>query len=80
MLCNDSKILPVRNFSSGSHPDAKNISGELYAEKYTKRPSHLQTMHYIVRSPGGIQEAETGEFPEYESTGLLGSNLSVFDP
>lgn len=79
LKCNASKILPVRNFSSGSHSDAKNISGELYAEKFTKR-------HHTCK-PCSILCGHEGEFngkrmaiPEYESTGLLGSNLSVFDP
>ena len=79
MLCNDSKILPVRNFSSGSHPDAKNISGELYAEKYT-RSHHTCKPCTILCGHQGEFRGKRMAIPEYESTGLLGSNLSVFDP
>lgn len=79
LKCNASGILPVKNFSSGSHPDAKKVSGELYAEKYTKK--------FATCKPCTILCGHAGEFsgrmmqiPEYESTGLLGPNLEIFDP
>ena len=77
--CNDAGILPVRNFTDGSHPEAHKVSGELYAEKYT-------TGHNTCK-PCTILCGHKGEFngkkmaiPEYESAGLLGPNLEVFDP
>ena len=79
LLCNESKILPVRNFSSGSHPDAKNISGELYAEKFTRRHRTCKPCTILCGHEGEFN-GEKMAIPEYESTGLLGSNLSVFDP
>ena len=79
LLCNDSQILPVRNFSSGSHPDAKNISGELYADKYTRR-HHTCKPCTILCGHEGEFDGKRMAIPEYETTGLLGSNLSVFDP
>jgi len=79
LKCNDSGILPVRNFTSGSHSDAHKVSGELYAEKYTKK--------YATCKPCTILCGHAGEFsgrmmqiPEYETTGLLGPNLEIFDP
>ncbi len=79
LKCNASGILPVRNFSDGSHPDAEKVSGELYAEKYTKK--------YATCKPCTILCGHAGEFggrmmqiPEYETTGLLGPNLEIFDP
>ena len=78
-MCNESGILPIRNFTDGSHPDALKVSGELFAEKYTKK--------YSTCKPCSILCGHAGEFngkmmqiPEYESTGLLGPNLEIFDP
>jgi aldehyde:ferredoxin oxidoreductase len=79
LLCNESKILPVRNFSSGSHPDAKNISGELYAKIFTRRHRTCKPCTILCGHEGEF-DGKKMAIPEYESTGLLGSNLSVFDP
>lgn len=79
LRCNASGILPVRNFTRGSHPEAEKVSGELYAQKYTKK--------YSTCKPCTILCGHAGEFsghmmqiPEYESTGLLGPNIEIFDP
>ncbi len=72
-------MLPVRNFSDGKHPEAHKVSGELYAQKFTKK-------HFTCK-PCAILCGHVGEFngtmmqiPEYESTALLGPNLGIFDP
>jgi len=78
-LCNASQILPVRNFTSGSHPEAEKISGELFAEKYTKR-HHTCKPCTILCGHEGEFNGKRMSIPEYETTGLLGSNLEIFDP
>ena len=78
-ICNGKAILPVRNFSDGQHPEAHKVSGELYAEKYT--------IGHKTCKPCSILCGHEGEYngkkmaiPEYETTGLLGPTLNIFDP
>jgi aldehyde:ferredoxin oxidoreductase len=77
--CNKAEILPVRNFKDGSHPEAHKVSGELYAEKYTKRHKTCKPCTILCGHEGEF-EGQKMAIPEYESTGLLGPNLEVFDP
>lgn len=76
--CNAANILPVNNFQDGTHSEAYEISGENYQEKHDSK--------YHTCKPCTILCGHKGEFsgedlpiPEYESTGLLGSNLGIFD-
>jgi aldehyde:ferredoxin oxidoreductase len=77
--CNRAGILPVRNFKDGSHTDAHKVSGELYAEKYTKRHKTCKPCTILCGHEGEF-EGKKMAIPEYESTGLLGPNLEIFDP
>ncbi len=78
-LSNAAWILPVRNFTGGSHGEAHKISGETIAEKFNTK--------YHTCKPCSILCGHKGQFagkersvPEYETTGLMGSNLEIFDP
>jgi len=71
-------ILPVNNFSDGTHAQALQISGE------ETRKNH-ETSHHTCK-PCTILCGKKGSFggqelpaPEYETVSLLGSNLGVFD-
>jgi aldehyde:ferredoxin oxidoreductase len=71
-------ILPVNNFSDGTHAQALKISGE-----ETKKDH--QTSHHTCK-PCTILCGKKGNFageelpaPEYETVSLLGSNLGIFD-
>jgi aldehyde:ferredoxin oxidoreductase len=71
-------ILPVKNFSDGTHAQALQISGE-----ETKR-NHETSYHTC--KPCTILCGKKGKFageelpsPEYETVSLLGSNLGIFD-
>jgi aldehyde:ferredoxin oxidoreductase len=71
-------ILPVNNFSDGTHVQALKISGE-----ETKK--NHETSHHTCK-PCTILCGKKGNFggeelpaPEYETVALLGSNLGVFD-
>lgn len=78
-LSNDAGILPVRNFTGGSHGEAHKISGEAMAERFktswdTCKPCVIKCGHK------GTINGRTLHIPEYETVGLLGSNLEIFDP
>lgn len=77
--CNDSGILPVRNFSDGTHPEAHKVSGELYAEKFTKKYATCKPCSILCGHEGEFN-GEMMQIPEYETTGLFGPNLEIFDP
>lgn len=78
LKCNKSGILPVKNFSSGSHPEAKKVSGEHYAERFTKKYSTCKPCTILCGHAGEF-DGKMMQIPEYESTGLLGPNLGIFD-
>ena len=72
-------ILPVRNFRDGTSKDAYKITGERIRKVYN-------TTHHTCK-PCTILCGKKAEFngkqmpvPEYETMGLLGSNLEIFDP
>lgn len=78
-LSNAAGILPVRNFTGGSHGEAHKISGETIAERFNTK--------YDTCKPCAIMCGHKGTFngkdrhvPEYETIGLMGSNLEIFDP
>jgi len=71
-------ILPVNNFMDGWHKMADQVSGEVIAEKH-------QTRHHTCK-PCTIRCGHKGTFqgeemavPEYETVGLLGTSLGIFD-
>ena len=71
-------ILPVKNFSDGTHAQALQISGE-----ETKK--NHETSHHTCK-PCTILCGKKGKFggeefpaPEYETISLMGSNLGIFD-
>jgi len=76
---NKANILPINNFTDGSSDQAENISGEKISEKH-------KTFHSTCK-PCAIMCGQKGVFngrklpvPEFETVGLLGSNLGIFDP
>ncbi len=76
--CNEQGILPVNNFSSGSHPNAGDVSGETMQARYdtqfsTCKRCSIRCGHKRAAAAGGQQ------IPEYETVGLLGTNLGIFD-
>lgn len=78
--CNSEGILPVRNFRDGSHEKAKAVSGETMITRYNARhktctPCTILCGHARTRKDGSEQM-----IAEYETVGLLGTNLGIFDP
>ena len=87
MFANAFGALPVRNFSRGKWDDAEKISGETLRETVLRRegkgtPTHACMAGCAVRC-SNVYAGEDGEeivSPlEYETIGLMGSNLEISD-
>lgn len=74
-----SGILPVRNFQDGTSDNAYKITGEAISEKYDTR-HHTCKPCTILCGKKGKFDGEEMPVPEYETVGLLGSNLDIYDP
>lgn len=77
--CNENGLLPVRNFSESTHPEAHMISGEHYAKTFKSKYSTCKSCGILCGHKGEFN-GRVMQIPEYETTGLLGSNLQIFDP
>ena len=79
--------LPTRNFSSGTFEDAENLSGETMRQVLLERngesnPTHACMPGCIIRCSNiyGNKDGKTIVSPlEYETIGLMGSNLGIAD-
>ena len=78
--CNDGGILPVRNFRAGSHPESQRVSGRALRQRYSSRPRTCRPCSILCGHKGTHPDGSTFQLPEYESIGLLGPNLGIFDP
>lgn len=76
--CNDANIFPVNNFSDGKHPDYLELSGENYKKTYNTK-YHTCKPCTILCGHKGDFDGDTTAVPEYETVGLMGSNLGIFD-
>ncbi|OQX63368.1 MAG: aldehyde ferredoxin oxidoreductase [Desulfococcus sp. 4484_241] len=77
--CNKANILPVNNFSDGSHDMATNISGEEINKNHDTSHSTCKPCSILCGQKGNFGGREL-PVPEFETVGLLGSNLGIFDP
>ncbi len=78
-LSNAAGILPVHNFTGGSHGEAHKISGETMADAFNTRYDTCKPCAILCGHRGTINGKDR-HIPEYETIGLLGSNLDIFDP
>ncbi len=76
--CIEAGILPINNFKDGTHELADQVSGEVMAQKH-------KTTHHTCK-PCTIRCGHKGNFkggkmsaPEFETIGLLGTSLGIFD-
>ncbi|MCP3900358.1 MAG: hypothetical protein GY707_11670 [Desulfobacteraceae bacterium] len=76
--CLEAGILPINNFQDGKHELGEKVSGEFMAEKHNT--SHHTCKPCTIRC-GHKGKFKTGEMsvPEYETIGLLGTSLGIFD-
>ncbi len=77
-LCNEGKILPVRNFSEGMAAKAEEVYGERFQQVYRTKPHPCKFCYILCGHKGTYSDGEH-KIPEYETTTLLGPNLGVFD-
>ena len=78
--CNDGGILPVKNFQEGSHPQADQVSGETMRQRYHATPSTCKPCSIMCGHKGTMADGSVHQIPEYETVGLLGPNLGIFEP
>lgn len=75
---NNAGILPVRNFSESSSPEAEKISGEYIRETRKTKFNSCRNCSILCGHEGEFNGKQTS-VPEYETTCLLGSNIGIFD-
>jgi len=81
--CNEAGILPVRNFSYGSHKKAELISGEYIKQEFDTKFYSCKQCSILCGHSGNFnikKDDSRVAVPEYETIGLLGSNLEIFEP
>ncbi len=76
--CLSAGILPVNNFKDGRHENAMEISGESMAKNHslshhTCKPCTIRCGHKGIFKTGKLSA------PEYETIGMMGSSLGIFD-
>jgi aldehyde:ferredoxin oxidoreductase len=83
-------LLPVHNFRFGSHPDHKNIAGELWKQIFdhsgpdgcwygcTMGCAHMVPHFHLKTGPYAGQVVMV-DGPEYENIGAMGSNCGIFN-
>ena len=84
-ICNSVACLPTRNFSQGQFESAEAISGEVMRDEILRRGGKGETTHAcmagcIIRC-SNVYAGENGDEivspVEYETIGLMGSNLGI---
>lgn len=78
-ITNEGGILPIRNFSEGTSKDALKVTGEKMKEIYDTKPSTCKPCSIMCGHKGVFKDGTTSQIPEYETIGLLGTNLGIFD-
>ena len=77
--CNQAGILPVRNYTRGSDPRAENFSGQAFREQYGIKPEACKPCTILCGHKGFFEDG-IHQVPEYETVGLFGANLEIFNP
>lgn len=72
-------IMPVRNFASGSSDNAYKLTGEYFSENFNTKHHTCKPCTILCGKSGKFNGKELS-VPEYETVGVMGSNLEVFDP
>ena len=75
---NDACMLPINNFKDGQHEDAHKISGETLQTKHKTKHSTCKPCTILCGHKGDFGGVERA-LPEYETIGLLGANIGIFD-
>ena len=78
--CNRGGILPVNNFQQGRHDAANQVSGKTMRERYDTRYHTCKPCTILCGHKGTLKDGSVHVVPEYETVGLLGTNLGIYDP
>lgn len=70
---------PVRNFRDRYSPRTEAITGEAMAQKYKTRHSTCRYCSVLCGHKGMYPDGRMRQIPEYETTGLFGSNIENYD-
>ncbi|MCP3951430.1 MAG: aldehyde ferredoxin oxidoreductase family protein [Desulfobacterales bacterium] len=73
-----SRILPVHNFQDGWHQEGDQIAGETMAAKHKTSHQTCKPCSIMCGHKGSFN-GETMAVPEYETVGLLGASIGIFD-
>lgn len=77
-LCNETNTLPTHNFMKGSFAEADSISGEAMAD--SKLVKNFGCTSCVIKCGRRVEvDGKEVKGPEYETLGLLGSNLDIDD-
>ncbi len=79
-ICNENGLLPVHNFQGKNHPKADAVSGQRMAEQYQSKPWTCRPCSILCGHKGTDGSGVEHKIPEYETVGLIGPNLGIFDP
>ena len=77
-MSNKANILPVNNFTDGNSELAERISGETIRKEHKTYHSTCKPCS-ILCGQMGVFNGKKLPVPEFETVGLLGSNLGIFD-
>ena len=78
--CNSGGILPVNNFRGGRHESAEKVSGKAMQARYQTRHHTCKPCTILCGHKGTLEDGSVHAVPEYETVGLLGPNLGIYDP
>ncbi len=79
-ICDTAGILPVNNFTAGRHPESHRVAGETMAERFDTSASACRLCPIRCGHKGTLSDGTVHQVPEFETVGLLGTNLGIFDP
>ncbi|MBI9108353.1 MAG: aldehyde ferredoxin oxidoreductase family protein [Spirochaetales bacterium] len=71
---------PVRNFRDRYNPETEKTSGEAMAERYSTRHSACRHCSVLCGHKGHYPDGKIRQIPEYETTGMFGSNIENYNP
>ncbi len=75
----DHNMMPVNNFRDGSHDRMLELSGQSMAVKHASKPHTCKPCSILCGHKGKFANGKELPVPEFETVGLMGSNLGIFD-
>ena len=72
-------MMPVHNFKDGTHEQMLNLSGQTMAHDHDTKPHTCRPCTILCGHKGKFAGGKELPVPEFETVGLMGSNLGIFD-